>query len=125
MDAITEMKIIKEEFERRISMINKIKAVCPDSFRKVYVRDNWYPSYKEGGTNKLYVKCEVICSYNTKFHTMIVFSGADDFSMAKLFESSDMSDVVAMYKKFRKYAANVPQNYDLKTILYRDGFETD
>ncbi len=123
MDSITKINNFKSELEHRISMINKIKAVCPDSLRKVYVMDNWYPSYKENGTNKLYVECEVICSYDTKFYTKIIFSGADDFAMEKEFESSDMSDVVAVYKKFRKYAANVPQNCDLQTILYRDGFQ--
>ena len=123
MDSITEMNNFKAKLEHRISMINKIKAVCPDSLRKVYVRDNWYPSYKESGTNKLYVECEVICSYFPKFYTKIIFSGADDFALEKEFESSDMSEVAAMYKKFRKYAANVPQNRDLQAILYRDGFE--
>ncbi len=115
-DGITELK-------HRMLMINKIKAICPDSLRKVYVKDNWYPSYKENGTNKLYVKCEVICSYFKKFYTKIIFSGADDFALEKQFESSDISEVAVVYKKFRKYAANVPQNRDLRTILCCDGFE--
>ena len=108
----------------RTAMINKIKAICPDSSRKVYVRDDWYPSYREAGTNRSYVNCDVICSFDSSgFYTKIIFWGADDFGLEKEFCSSNMNAVAKMYKRFRKYAKNVPQNRELKSILYRDNFQ--
>ena len=110
--------------ENREAMNNKIMAICPDVMRKVYVKDDWYPSFTERGTNKLYVECEVFCRYDSiGFYTKIVFWGKDDFALEKEYANDDMNEVIKAYREFRKYAKNVPQNKYLQDILYRDGFK--
>ena len=104
--------------------IAKIQALCPDSCRKVYVVDDWYPSCTEAGTNKLYVDCHVFCCfYDGEFYARIVFFGGDDFGLEKEFSSPNVSEVVKAYRRFRKYAKKLPHNRELAHILYRDGFK--
>lgn len=109
--------------EERIKINDKIKAICPDSNRKVYVTDNWYPSYMDI-SGKLYVTCYVgVTYYSDEYSVKIVFFGADDFGLEKEFCTSDFAEAIKKYREFKRYAKKVPKNKALQHILYRDGFE--
>lgn len=105
---------------------DKIKALCPNSYRKVYVTDDWYPSYTDDQNGREYVDCSVRCGYHQgEFFVTISFWGADDFGLGKSFAGENMYDVVKVYRNFRKYARKTPHGRNLQTILYRDGFSYD
>jgi hypothetical protein len=117
---------MKESDERRYAMICRIKAICPDSDRRIYVTDDWYPSYTDAQTGKLYVECYVLCTYyDGEFGAIIAFWGGDDFYLGKRFDSSDINEVIKAYRRFKKYAKKVPHGRNLQHILYRDGFSYD
>ena len=112
--------------EYRDAMTSRIKAICPDSDRRIYVTDNWYPSFIDAQTGKLYVECYVYCIYDDReFSTILSFWGGDDFYLGKSFDSSDINEVIKAYRQFKKYAKKVPHGRNLKDILYRDGFSYD
>ena len=50
---------MKESDEYRRAMGSRIRAICPDSDRRIYVTDDWYPSFTDVQTGKLYVECYV------------------------------------------------------------------
>lgn len=104
---------MRESDEYRNAMKSRIKAICPDSGRRIYVTDNWYPSFTDAQNGKLYVECYVYCTY------------VDDFFLGKRFDSSDINEVIKVYRLFKKYAKKVPHGRNLKHILYRDGFSYD
>lgn len=115
-----------ESNEYRNAMTSRIKAVCPDSYRSVCVTDDWYPSFTDAQTGKLYVECYVSCAYyDGEFYAIICFWGGDDFCLGKSFGSSDINEVIKVYRRFKKYAKKVPQGRNLSHILYRDGFSYD
>lgn len=117
---------MRESDEYINAMTSRIRAICPDSYRRVYVTDNWYPSFTDAQTGKLYVECYVSCTYEDgEFGAVISFWGNDDFCLGKRFDSSDINEVIKMYRRFEKYAKKVPHGRNLQHILYRDGFSYD
>lgn len=48
-----------ESNEYRNAMTSRIEAICPNSYRRIYVTDDWYPSFTDVQTGKLYVECYV------------------------------------------------------------------
>lgn len=77
-------------------------------------------------TGRLYVDCYVRCRYyDGEFGVIISFWGGDDFVLRKRFDSSDINEVIKVYRRFKKYAKKVPHGRNLQHTLYRDGFSYD
>ena len=104
-----------------VEKANKVMEICPDIDRKIYVTDDWYPTYEdEGGT---YIKCDVLARYYNGYYVKIIFHGGDDFTLEKETDCNTIEDVKKVYNEFVNYMNNVPQNTELKPILYEDEFK--
>ena len=74
-------------FEEKTEKINRIKSICPDSIRRIYIDSGWCPAYTDKQTGKHYAECHVYCSYDTCYYARIVFWGAGNDGLGKIYRS--------------------------------------
>lgn len=102
-----------------------ISAICPRSKRKVWVSDWWCPSYTDRQTGKMYVWCTIRTGYDERdnvYFAHICFWGGDDTGMEAWVDSANIDDVIAAYKRYKKFVKKLPKGRALMPILIDNGF---
>ena len=107
--------------------MRNIKSFCPDITKKIEVIDNWYGSYTDSLTGKLYVECSItITQYcDNDYDVIVSFWGNDDFCLGKRFTTDNANEAIKKYKEFKNYVKKLPRGKKLQDVLYKDNFVYD
>lgn len=118
---------MRNKEKKEVLFMRNIKSFCPDIIKRIEVIDNWYGSYIDPLTGKLYVECTIsTIQYNDNdIDVIISFWGNDDFFLGKRFTTDNMDKAIEKYKEFKKYVKKIPRGKKLQDILYKNNFVYD